>query len=93
MLFRSPSTVTAFLLSLRMGFTTLAIQKKSGEVWELLATVRKEFERFGDRVEKARERLDQADTALNDVSTSVRQMEKKLKRMELPGLAPGNGEG
>ncbi|MDH5509557.1 MAG: DNA recombination protein RmuC [Nitrospinota bacterium] len=80
-----PSTITAFLLSLRMGFTTLAMQKRSKEVWELLALIRKEFGRFGDRLGKAREKLDQADGALDEVFTSVRQMDRKMKRMETIG--------
>jgi len=84
-----PSTITAFLLSLRMGFTTLAMQKRSKEVWELLTLIRKEFGRFGERLEKARERMDQADGALDEVFTSVRQMDRKMKRLESIGPEEG----
>jgi DNA recombination protein RmuC len=85
-----PSTVTAFLMSLRMGFTTLAIQTKSREVWEILAVIRKEFERFAERLDKARERLDQADVALGEVSITVQKMDRKLRQIEFP---TGAGEG
>ena len=87
-----PSTVTAFLMSLRMGFATLAIQTKSLEVWETLTAFKKEFARFEERVDIARDRLSQADKALGDISTTVGKMEKKLRDIETPA-APENETG
>ncbi|MEY2498207.1 MAG: recombination protein RmuC, partial [Verrucomicrobiota bacterium] len=59
-IFAGPTTLAALLNSLQMGFRTLAIQKSSSEVWNLLATVRNEFGKFGDALSKVREKLDQA---------------------------------
>jgi DNA recombination protein RmuC len=75
-----PTTMGAFLNSLQMGFRTLAIQKRSGEVWQVLRAVRTEFDKFGDTLEAAQRRLDQAGRELDSlVGTRTRQIQRRLK--------------
>ncbi len=74
-----PTTMAALLNSLQMGFRTLAIQKRSGEVWKLLGAVKTEFDRFGDVVEAAQKRLEQAGDELDKlVGVRTRQIQRKL---------------
>ncbi len=74
-----PTTMAALLNSLQMGFKTLAIQKRSGEVWKLLGAVKTEFERFGNVVEAAQQRLEQAGNELDKlVGVRTRQIQRKL---------------
>jgi len=78
-----PATLAAFLNSLEMGFRTLAIEKRSAEVWRILASVKTEFAKFGEVLEKAREKLRQADQEIeNLVGTRTRQIQSKLKGLE-----------
>ena len=75
-----PSTMAAMLNSLQMGFRTLAIQKKSGEVWKVLEAAKKEFGNFGDALEKVQTRLRQADSDLDTlIGTRTRAINRKLK--------------
>lgn len=81
-----PTTMAALLNSLQMGFKTLAIQKHSGQVWEILGAVKTEFGKFHDVLDKARQRIRQADDELNNlVGTRSRAMERKLKNVEALG--------
>ncbi|MEN6509400.1 MAG: DNA recombination protein RmuC, partial [Smithella sp.] len=81
-----PSTFAAFLNSLQMGFRTLAIQKRSGEVWKVLGEVKAAFGRFGDSLDAVRKRLDQAATSVDDAQKKTRTLASKLKSVEsLPG--------
>jgi DNA recombination protein RmuC len=81
-----PTTLTAFLNSLQVGFKTLAITKQSGEVWKVLGAVKTEFGRFGEALEKVHKSLDEASDRLGKVSERSRQMEKKLTKVQaLPG--------
>ena len=74
-----PTTMAALLNSLQMGFKTLAIQKRSGEVWKLLGAVKTEFDRFGNVVEAAQQRLEQAGNELDKlVGVRTRQIQRKL---------------
>ena len=74
-----PTTMAALLNSLQMGFRTLAIQKRSGEVWKLLGAVKTEFDRFGNVVEAAQQRLEQAGNELDKlVGVRTRQIQRKL---------------
>ncbi len=74
-----PTTMAAVLNSLQMGFRTLAIQKRSGEVWKVLSAVKTEFEKFGSVVEAAQNRLEQASTELDKlVGVRTRQIQRKL---------------
>jgi len=78
-----PTTLAAMLNSLQMGFKTLAIQKRSSEVWNVLAAVKGEFAKFGDVLEKARKKLNEADRELDSlVGTRTRMMMSKLKKIE-----------
>jgi len=78
-----PTTLAAFLNSLEMGFRTLAIEKRSSEVWRILAEVKTQFDKFGDVLEKAREKIRQADSEIeNLVGTRTRQIQSKLKDLE-----------
>lgn len=77
-----PSTMAALLNSLRMGFRTLAIQKKSGEVWTILNAVKKEFETFNAVLEKARNNLRLADDNLDKlIGTRTRQINRQLDKI------------
>ena len=74
-----PTTMAALLNSLQMGFRTLAIQKRSGEVWKLLGAVKTEFDKFGSVVEAAQQRLEQAGNELDKlVGVRTRQIQRKL---------------
>lgn len=73
-----PTTLSAFLNSLQVGFKTLAISKQSSEVWKVLGAVKTEFQKFGDAVSKVQKNLDTASSNLSNVSRRMRQMGKKL---------------
>jgi DNA recombination protein RmuC len=81
-----PTTLAAMLNSLQMGFKTLAIQKRSGEVWQILGAVKKEFGKFGDVLEKAQRKINEANHELDTlVGTRTRMMLSKLNKVqELP---------
>lgn len=74
-----PTTICAFLQSLQMGFKTLAIQKRSGEVWNVLGAVKTEFQKFSDVIQSAQQRLDQAHGELEKlVGVRTRAIVRKL---------------
>ncbi len=74
-----PTTMAAVLNSLQMGFRTLAIQKRSGEVWKVLGAVKTEFDKFGSVVQAAQQRLEQANSELDKlVGVRTRQIQRKL---------------
>ncbi|NDE29045.1 MAG: DNA recombination protein RmuC [Flavobacteriia bacterium] len=78
-----PTTMAAMLNSLQMGFKTLAIQKRSSEVWNVLAAVKKEFNNFGSVLEKAQKKINEANSEIeNLVGTRTRMMQSKLKTVE-----------
>lgn len=80
-----PSTMAALLNSLQMGFKTLAVQKRSAEVWEILGAVKQEFDKFGDVLEATQQRLDQANKELDKlVGVRTRQIQRKLKDVQTP---------
>ena len=77
-----PTTMAALLNSLQMGFKTLAIQKRSGEVWKLLGAVKTEFDRFGDVIEAAQKRLEQAGSELDKlVGLRTKQIQRRLAQV------------
>lgn len=80
--FVGPTTLAALLNSLQMGFRTLAIQKRSSEVWNLLATVKTEFGKFGDSLSAVKEKIDQASRKMEDVDVRSRAITKKLRDVE-----------
>ena len=77
-----PSTLGAFLNSLQMGFRTLAIQKRSGEVWQVLNEVKVEFEKYNAWVEAVRQKIDQAHKTLDMAETRTRAVNRKLRGVE-----------
>ena len=80
-----PTTLAAFLNSLQMGFRTLAIEKRSGEVWALLGAVKTEFGKFGDILDKTQKKLQEASNTIESAATRTRQIERKLRNVqELP---------
>jgi len=80
--FVGPTTLAALLNSLQMGFRTLAIQKRSSEVWNLLASVKTEFGKFGDALSAVKEKIDQASRKMEDVDVRSRVITKKLRDVE-----------
>lgn len=78
-----PTTLAAFLNSLQMGFHTLAIEKRSSEVWDILKGVKNEFGKFGEILEKVKKNLNTADKHVDELlGTRTRQIERKLKDVE-----------
>ena len=78
-----PTTLAAMLNSLQMGFKTLAIQKRSSEVWQILGAVKTEFTKFGGVLEKARKKISEADDELEKlVTTRTNVMLTKLRKVE-----------
>lgn len=83
-----PSTMAALLNSLQMGFKTLAVQKRSAEVWKVLGGVKKEFDTFAEVLERTRKRLDQANHELDDlVGVRTRQIQRQLKDVQTSQFA------
>lgn len=83
-----PSTMAALLNSLQMGFKTLAVQKRSAEVWEVLGSVKQEFDKFNDVLVLTQQRLDQANKELDKlVGVRTRQIQRKLKNVQSPTKA------
>ncbi len=83
-----PTTITAVLNSLQMGFRTLAVEKRASEVWQLLGTVKNEFIKFGDILDKTHTRLKQASDEIESAARKSRTIEQKLKKVqELPSAS------
>ncbi|MCE4535764.1 DNA recombination protein RmuC [Pelomonas sp. P7] len=77
-----PTTLLATLTSLQMGFRTLALEKRSAEVWEVLGAVKTEFGKFGDVLAKAKKKLEEAGNTLDAAEVRTRAMTRKLKTVE-----------
>ena len=73
-----PTTLAAILNSLQMGFRTLAIEKRSSEVWKILGSVKTEFGKFGDLLDKTKKKLDEASNTIDDAARKSRTIERKL---------------
>lgn len=85
-----PSTLAAILNSLQMGFKTLAIQKRSGEVWKVLGNVKTEFEKFGGLIEKAQGNIQNGLKQLDEVvGVRTRAIQRQLRDVEILNDAPG----
>lgn len=82
----SPTTLLAIMNSLQMGFRTMAIEKRSGEVWRVLGTVKTEFIKFADVLNKTRIKLDQASKVIGDAETRTRVIQRHLKSVETNAL-------
>jgi DNA recombination protein RmuC len=81
-IFAGPTTLAALLNSLQMGFRTLAIQKRSSEVWNLLAAVKTEFGKFGEALSAVKDKIDQASRKMEDVDVRSRAITKRLRDVE-----------
>jgi DNA recombination protein RmuC len=80
-----PTTLAALLNSLQMGFRTLAIEKRSGEVWELLGAIKAEFGKFGATLAKTQKKLQEASDTIEEAGRKSRSIERRLKSVqELP---------
>ena len=77
-----PTTLAALLNSLQMGFRTLAIEKRSSEVWELLGAVKTEFGKFGDVLAKTKKKLQEASNTIDKAEVRTRAIERKLKKVQ-----------
>lgn len=73
-----PANLAAFLSSLQMGFRTLAIEKRSGEVWQLLSTVKTDFSKFGDILDKTKKKLIEATNVIDQAGVRTRAIERHL---------------
>lgn len=88
-----PSTMAALLNSLQMGFKTLAVQKRSTEVWKILSDVKKEFDTFNSVLENTQNRLKQANDELEKlVGVRTRQIQRKLKDVQSTDTLPDNSD-
>ena len=76
-----PTTLAALLNSLQMGFRSLAIQKRSGEVWTVLGAVKTEFGKFGDVIDKVQKKLLEASNVIDGAAIRTRAIERKLKNV------------
>jgi DNA recombination protein RmuC len=77
-----PTTLVALLNSLQVGFRTLAIEKRSSEVWKILGAVKAQFSTFGDVLAKVQKKLQQATSDIETVGTKARTMQRKLREVE-----------
>ena len=77
-----PTTLTAILNALQMGFRTLAIEKRSSEVWQLLGAVKNEFGKFGDVLDKVRKKLAEASHQIDETGVRSRAIERQLRNVE-----------
>jgi DNA recombination protein RmuC len=81
-----PTTLAAILSSLRMGFRTMAIERRSSEVWQVLGAVKSEFGRFGEVLDRVKRQLATASNTIEDTGRRTRAMERRLRHVE--ELAP-----
>lgn len=77
-----PTTLSAILNSLRMGFRTLAIEKRSSEVWTILSAVKTEFEKFASILSKVKKQLDTASNTIDQTKVRTRAIQRKLTNVE-----------
>lgn len=91
-----PTTLAALLNSLQMGFRTLAIEKRSSEVWTILGAVKTDFKKFGDMIKKVQKKIQEAGNVIDDARRKTGTIERKLREVqELPAneaealLGPG----
>ena len=77
-----PTTISAFLSSLQMGFRSLAVEKRTSEIWELLGAVRTEFGKFGTVLEKTKQKLEQASKEIDNAGVRSRAIERKLRDVQ-----------
>lgn len=86
-LISGPSTLSALLSSLQLGFRTLAIEQRSAEVWQLLGAVKTEFSRFSDLLDQTQQRLRQAGDTIEKAASKTRAIHRRLRAVEALGSA------
>ncbi len=77
-----PTTIAALLSSLSLGFKTLAIEKRSSDVWRLLGAIKTEFMTFGTLLDKTRKKLDEASSSIDTAATRTRRIQRKMQGIE-----------
>lgn len=85
-----PTTMAALLNSLAVGFRTLAIEKHSSEVWKLLGSIKTEFSRFGDMLDKTRKKLEEASNTIDNAAKKTRTIERKLNGVQDMPISKSN---
>jgi DNA recombination protein RmuC len=85
-----PANLAAMLNSLQMGFKTLAIEKRSSEVWHLLGMVKTEFAKFGDAVDATKKSIDAAAKKFDEVGVRTRAIQRKLRDVQALPTPEGN---
>lgn len=86
-----PTTLYAILVSFQVGFRTLAIQKRSSEVWKLLGAIKTEFGKYGDLLDKVRKKLQEASNTIDDAGRRTRAIERTLRQVEQLPAAEADG--
>lgn len=86
-----PTTLSAILSSLQMGFRTLQVEKRSSAVWQLLGSVKTEFGKFGDMLARTRKQLETATNTIADAESKSRTIERRLRKIESLPEPPGQG--
>lgn len=80
-----PTTISAFLSSMQMGFRNLAVEKRTSVIWQLLGAVKTEFGKFGEVLEKTKQKLDAASKEIDSAGVRSRAIERQLRDVqELP---------
>lgn len=77
-----PTTIAAILNSLQMGFRTLAIEKRTSEVWKMLGTVKTEFSKFGEIIDRTQKKIQEAGNIIEEAASKGRNIEKKLSKIQ-----------
>lgn len=77
-----PTTLTAFISSLQLGFHALAIEKQTSEVWQILANVKTEFSKFGDILAKTNKKIQEVANTMKEAESKSRNLERKLKKVD-----------
>jgi len=89
-----PTTLAALLNSLQMGFRTLAVEKRSSEVWQLLGMVKTEFGKFGDVLARTKKKLQEASNTIDSAQVRTRVISRKLEKVqEIPLDRPSESAG
>lgn len=77
-----PTTLTSLLNSLQMGFKTLAIEKRSGEIWNMLSVFKQEFNKFVELISKTQKKLNEASNTIDDAAKKTRTIQRKLRSVD-----------
>lgn len=85
-----PTTLTAFISSLQLGFHALAIEKQTSEVWKVLASVKSEFGKFGDILAKTNKKIQEVANTMKEAESKTRNLERKLNKVDSLSYTPTN---